>query len=273
MIVSETKAKGELSVFTEGIWRFYDPDTQLTLVPDGTFNILVINDRGKIGDRDLNRGVYFIPVLNESISITANCPMYGLRLKIFSLHNLIQCNNLPISKTREIFKIDLSNQLANYVHQGTHKAESLQEAMYTLENLNYELIHKHYKVNPVLRDKVNYILDRRGDFKVNEMAATFNVSRQALHKTFQTALGIGPKELGSIWRVNYYLWKLNKEDSFTSCAFDAGYYDQAHSIKDFQSKFGDSPRNFLSNNADMVNYIHFTIQNRFNNFYDPDLIV
>lgn len=270
MTTFETKAKGELSIFTEGIWRHSNPQESLVLIPDGTFNVVVINQNSLINDIPVARGVYFIPVLTSSVRVFSQVPVYGLRLKIFSLHNLIQCNDIWVKQTREVFKIPLSQQLANYVYTGTKDADHLVDCCRILENLNYELLHKNYEVNPSLRDRVNYILDRKGDVLINEMCATFDISRQGLHKSFKNTLGIGPKDLSSIWRLNNYMWRLQYEDNFTSCAYDAGFYDQAHCIKEFQSKIGASPKRFISDNTNSVSYIHQTIEKRFSNFYDPE---
>ncbi len=243
----------------------------MMLFPDGTFNVVVINQPAMIDGQQVGQGVYFVPVLSRSVLIQSPAPIYGLRLKIFSLHNLIQCNNIPIQQTREVFKLSLSQQLAEHTYKRTVNAESLREALRTLENLNYELLHKNYVVNPALRDRVNYILDRKGNIQINEMCEAFEISRQGLHKSFKNTLGIGPKELGAIWRLNHYMWRLQYEDNLAACAYDAGFYDQAHSIKEFQSKLGLSPTKFITHNPDTVSYVHHTIEKRFTNFYDPEL--
>ncbi|CAG5081983.1 helix-turn-helix transcriptional regulator [Parvicella tangerina] len=270
MATFETKAKGELSIFTEGIWRHHHQEQNLMLIPDGTFNVVVINHEALIDNEPVGRGVYFIPVLTRAVMISSDQPIYGLRLKIFSLHNLIQCNNIDVRQTRDVFKISIAQQLSDYVFNGTKDAEHLSECDRVLENLNYELLHKNYQVNPSLRDRVNYILDRKGNIQIQEMCREFEISRQGLHKSFKNSLGVGPKELSSIWRLNHYLWRLQHEDNFTSCAFDAGFYDQVHCIKEFQSKLGLSPRKFTYLNITSVPYIHSTIEKRFTNFYDPD---
>jgi AraC-like DNA-binding protein len=271
MATKETKAKGELSVFTEVIWRHDDLANNLVLVPDGTFNILVANHPWHVGDKFRPAGIYFIPVLDRSMVVRSGFPLYGLRLKIFSLHNLIQCNAIPVKQTKEIFRLELPTALEEQVFRETNEAQSLDECLFTLENLNYELIYKNYKVNALMRDRVNYILDRKGDVQIKEMCAHFGVSRQALHKSFKQALGISPKDLSSIWRLNHFIWKLRYEANLTACAYDVGYYDQAHSIKEFQSKYALSPTAFLKEKLTTFAYVNDTIERRFTNFYDPEL--
>lgn len=267
----EAKAKGELSVFTEGIWRYQDACGDLLLIPDGTFNIVVVNDKVIIDNCALDKGVYFIPVLTRSIRIKSKSPVYGLRLKIFSLHNLVRCNNIQIAQTRHVFKFELSDYFMDYLWEGIAKAQTISDCLQVMEELNYELIYKSYEVNPNLRDRVNYILDRKGNIKINEMCEAFGVSRQGLHKSFKSTLGIGPKELSAIWKLNHYMWRFQFEDRFTSCAYDAGYYDQAHSIKEFQSKLGVTPSHFVTDPMSTMSYIQHTIEKRFTNYYDPDL--
>ncbi|MCB9195257.1 MAG: helix-turn-helix transcriptional regulator [Flavobacteriales bacterium] len=270
MKIQENKVKGELSVFTESFWRYHDPVNELVLIPDGTFNVLVISNEAKIGKEKVGRGVYFIPVLSNSIVVSSQDPIHGLRLKIFSLINLIQCNHIRIEQTRSIFKMDLSAYLINYVTKEISISSTLKDCLNALKELNYELIHKCYSINPNLRDRVNYILDRKGDIRITEMCESFNVSRQGLHKSFKSSLGLGPKELSDIWKLNNYFWLMSQQDNYTISAYDAGYYDQAHSIKQFQSKMGISPARFVRSNENSINYIHSTIERRFSNYYDPD---
>lgn len=271
MLTNETKAKGELSIFTEVIWSHNDISS-LMLVPDGTFNILIVNYPCVIDGHEADRGIYFIPVLKRTVTIKTDLPVYGLRLKIFSLHNLIQCNNIPVEMTKEIFKLDLPENLSKMVHSRTSEASGLSQCLSTLENLNYELIHKNYEVNLLMRDRVNYILDRKGDVQVKEMCEHFGISRQALHKSFKNTIGIGPKDLGTIWRLNHFIWKLKSEDKLSDSAYDVGYYDQAHSIKEFQSKYAINPSMFIKEQWTTYAYINATIEKRFTNFYDPDLL-
>ena len=50
------------------------------------------------------------------------------------------------------------------------------------------MLNKRFQVNLSLRDKVNYILDLKGQIKIGDMAKEFGVSRQALHKSFKQNL-------------------------------------------------------------------------------------
>lgn len=269
--MQENKVKGELSVFTESFWRYEDPAKELVLIPDGTFNVLVILKEAIIGTKAVNRGVYFVPVLTTALSIKSSAAIYGIRLKIFSLINLIQCQDINIESTRSVFKLPVSAYLLDFIIKEITRSNQLEEGLAALKELNYELIYKCYSVNPNLRDRVNYILDRKGDVRINEMCDSFNVSRQGLHKSFKTTLGLGPKELSAIWKLNNYFWIMMQEDNFTASAYDAGYYDQAHSIKEFQSKIGFSPAKFVKSNQEAINYIQATIEKRFTNYYDPEL--
>ena len=73
-----------------------------------------------------------------------------------------------------------------------------------MDDFSFELLNKSFELNSSLRDKVNYILDRRGNIKIAELCEEFAISRQALHKHFKTYLGISPKELATTWRLNHF---------------------------------------------------------------------
>ena len=126
-------------------------------------------------------------------------------------------------------------------------------------------------VNLDLRDKVNYILDSKGQIRVEQMAKEFGVSRQALHKNFKQNLLITPKELAAIWQLNHFFTLADQSnDSLTGLAIDAGYYDQAHFINSFKLKFGMSPKQFIKANEQVFNFAKDSMSKRFNNYYDPE---
>src|SRR5690606_20593197 len=71
------------------------------------------------------------------------------------------------------------------------------------ENLAFDLLNHSFSINENLRYKVNYILNRKGDIRIETLCAELGISRQALHKSFKDGLGIGPKDLAKTWRLNH----------------------------------------------------------------------
>ncbi|OSZ77849.1 AraC family transcriptional regulator [Chitinophagaceae bacterium IBVUCB2] len=102
----------------------------------------------------------------------------------------------------------------------------------------------------ITKSCVEAILQSQGQLSVLELADKMNVNRRNLERKFTTAIGMSPKQLSRAVRLQAAI-KMLQENSFTnltSLAYENGYYDQAHFIKDFKEFTGISPRHFFNGN-------------------------
>jgi AraC-like DNA-binding protein len=79
-------------------------------------------------------------------------------------------------------------------------------------------------------------------FDLSRLAAEFNLSERYIQKLFLNYVGITPKSFFSVQRFNKSLGLVRKANtSLTNIAYECGYYDQAHFIKEFKSYTGLTP--------------------------------
>jgi transcriptional regulator GlxA family with amidase domain len=73
--------------------------------------------------------------------------------------------------------------------------------------------------------------------------------RRQLERKFKKHIGVSPKQLGKVIRLQTALKMLLNEEteSLTHIAYESEYYDQAHFIKDFKEFTGTNPKDFLGN--------------------------
>ncbi|MBO9615529.1 MAG: AraC family transcriptional regulator [Dyadobacter sp.] len=83
---------------------------------------------------------------------------------------------------------------------------------------------------------------------IGRTAGTFGITTRYLHKLVYQHTGLSPKSFDKIHRFKTSL-KLIGENKLplTSIAYDAGYFDQSHFIRDFKSFTGLTPSAYLSN--------------------------
>jgi len=139
------------------------------------------------------------------------------------------------------------------------------------EHLMLNIARENLSVDPVLRDQVNYILDRKGIIRVNDMYREFSISKVGLRNNFINKIGLTPKKVSRIWRLNYFLYlQQNASDqNFTQLGLEAGFYDQAHFIKEFKAFFHCSPKHFFNNDHHLLKISQEAIAKRLFNIYDP----
>lgn len=124
--------------------------------------------------------------------------------------------------------------------------------------LRIELIEQFLKVrfesttvaDSIVKDAVSTIIIGQGMQKINELSIENAVSRRTLERRFTDNVGLNLKQLSKIIRLKTAVHKMiNKEYStLTELAYDNGYYDQAHFIKDFKTYTGFTPKDFFESN-------------------------
>jgi AraC-like DNA-binding protein len=83
---------------------------------------------------------------------------------------------------------------------------------------------------------------------INLVASQHGISPRYLHKLVYQYTGLSPKLLNRINRFQNSLKFITKnEESLTSIAYECGYFDQSHFIRDFKSFTGVTPSDYLVN--------------------------
>ncbi len=103
-------------------------------------------------------------------------------------------------------------------------------------------------VDRVAKSCVEVIFQSQGQLGMAELAGKLNINRRNMERKFTTAIGLSPKQLSRVARLQTAL-KLLEQKKFTNLtalAYESGYYDQAHFIRDFKEFAGISPKSFYS---------------------------
>ena len=97
----------------------------------------------------------------------------------------------------------------------------------------------------VLYRRATSVIDNcGGQVQVQEVADLLGVSRRTLERHFMEVLGFPPKQFIRLIRFQKAMGLLKHNDTcknLAHIAYDSGYSDQAHFIRDFRSLSGESP--------------------------------
>ena len=96
--------------------------------------------------------------------------------------------------------------------------------------------------------EVAYVLERlrttRGAARVETLAGEVGWSRRHLAARFRDTVGLPPKAVGRLFRVEHAAQRLRAGDRLADIAYGAGYADQAHFNRDFRELVGCTPSEF-----------------------------
>jgi AraC-like DNA-binding protein len=121
------------------------------------------------------------------------------------------------------------------------------------EHFFLKLLSEQHTVQRTVALCVDAMLKVNGSLSVKEISSRLDINRRQLERLFSEKIGLSPKQLSKIVRLQSALkLMLNEENTrLTSVAYDTDYYDQAHFNKDFKEFTGLTPKKFFSENLKM----------------------
>ena len=257
----------EWSTMVEAYWRVERADG-LLIPPDGTVNVICTGDELHLDGFDrksFHPGIILTPPMNRAMILTSKKPVVGMRFKPFAIRRLKDwLQNEPKQITASQCKPCTSLMLA-----AEGESEKPIESFVPLFEEMGRVMTGGPSVQLKDRMRLNYVLIRRGLFKMSQMEKRFGMKRQSITRFFKRNFNHSTKELGSIWQMNSFLSLLETKKDTLGALLDAGYYDQAHGIKYCKKYLGATPARVLED-KDRFSYALQTCKSRLKKKYLPN---
>jgi AraC-like DNA-binding protein len=127
-----------------------------------------------------------------------------------------------------------------------------------------------YNTDALVEAGVQRILCNDGRLSSGALLEGMNISERQLERRFQAKVGLSPKQLARIIRFQkiFAAYERNPLGSWISLAYECGYYDQAHLIRDFKEFSGQNPSSYFQQASDFSHY--FTGRHRMSEFSKTD---
>jgi len=150
---------------------------------------------------------------------------------------------------------EFNNQVVDYRDVAGKSVNTLHEQLQTAKTSAERIgMIEAYLLNQLAasrksQDKIAIVHDimrelGREDFfeKIDTVAARYGISSRYLQKLFLQYTGLTPKLYSKIHRFQHSLRLVTKKGSpLTSIAYDCGYFDQSHFIREFKAFTGTTP--------------------------------
>jgi AraC-like DNA-binding protein len=136
------------------------------------------------------------------------------------------------------------------LEQEVMSASDNQQRIKLIEAFLLSRLNDQHSADTIIKSCIDAIFHSQGQLSVLQLAGTVNVNRRSVERKFIAAIGMSPKQLSRVVRLQAAMKMLEHKDftSLTSLAYENGYYDQAHFIKDFKEFTGTSPKSFFADN-------------------------
>jgi len=109
------------------------------------------------------------------------------------------------------------------------------------------LLSRLYDAKPdlLIQYAIRQIRLAKGAIRIKDLVNTLPVSHDPFEKRFRKQTGSSPKQFSSIVRLRNLIESHDPSANLTETALSAGYFDQAHFIKDFRIFTGQTPHEFF----------------------------
>lgn len=166
--------------------------------------------------------------------------------------------DFPVSDLTGIF-VELSKiwKDSSILEEKMSRCQNNEERIQVIENF----LESHLKNNldtEAMERCVNEIIRSDGMISIEKLAADLKIGQRHLERKFLSSVGLSLKLFSRIIRFNNALQLIENKDfkSFTNVAYNGGFYDQAHFIKDFKYFTGLNPKKYFSENLEMAKYFN-----------------
>ncbi|WP_027067508.1 helix-turn-helix domain-containing protein [Maribacter sp. Hel_I_7] len=129
------------------------------------------------------------------------------------------------------------------------QATDTKQRIEIIENFLLEKLKDKITIDNIVKQTVEALLSSNGTESITTILKEDLSKRRQLERNFKKQIGISPKQLGKVIRLQTALKMLlnKKKDNLTNIAYESEYFDQAHFIKDFKEFTGINPKEFLGN--------------------------
>lgn len=145
---------------------------------------------------------------------------------------------------------DLANALADTEH--------LQERIRLLDAYFLQQIDECIPPDPMIIQSIQHILMQKGMLTIESLTAALAVGERTLERKFKLHVGLSPKRFADIVRLNLSIkrmHRLKESRQLTGIAYDSGYFDQAHFIKEFKKYTGITPHQYHATHPLALNFL------------------
>jgi hypothetical protein len=231
------------------------PDVQPQLIlPDGCIDIIFVlgedikrytsGDNFIIQPREMVLGQITEPFYVEP---TGHVNSFAVRFYPYGFANFVQVPINELANRETLIALLFGEEIATQLTQKIKQATDTVHRIAILERFLLERLNDQTTVDNIVKNTIDTILLTRGAEAINSILGDDLSKRRQLERKFVRQIGISPKQLGKVIRLQTVLKMLlnNQSESLTAIAYESDYYDQAHFIKDFKDFTGITPKDFL----------------------------
>ncbi|PMJ99494.1 helix-turn-helix domain-containing protein [Vibrio sp. 10N.261.55.A7] len=240
-------------------WTLEVPKTEETqrqrIIPDGTIEMAFIlgddikrytsEDRFIIQPRAMVLGHTTDPFYIEP---TGSVNTFAIRFYPYGFAHFVHAPIKALANTETPLVELFEEKEVRKLEQDIIHAADAQQRIEIIESFLLSKLNEKATLDSVVKSTIETLFETKGSTSISKILNDDLSKRRQLERKFVKQIGVSPKQLGKLIRLQSALKvMLNEDESLTDVAYQNDYYDQSHFIKDFKEFTGVSPKEFLGN--------------------------
>jgi hypothetical protein len=184
---------------------------------------------------------------------------FAVRFYPYGFSNFVSAPIADLANKETPLALLFGEQSSKALVENIVRATNTPERIGIVEKFLLEKLTDQTTIDHIVKRTINTILSTSGNAAINTILKDDLSKRRQLERKFVKQIGISPKQLGKVIRLQSALkMLLNQEsESLTEIAYESNYYDQAHFIKDFKEFTGTTPKAFLEDDKMMLSSLFY----------------
>jgi hypothetical protein len=236
------------------------------IIPDGCIDmIFILGDDVKrytsenefiIQPREMVLGQITEPFYVEP---TGQVNSFAVRFYPFGFANFVTTPINTLANKETPVAVLLGEETARQLSGKIIRATDTEHRIKILERFLLGRLNENSTIDNIVRNTIDTMLVTNGSTAINSILGKDISKRRQLERKFVKQIGISPKQLGKVIRLQAALKMMLNEpsESLTAVAYESDYYDQAHFIKDFKEFTGTTPKEFLGDDKMILSSIFY----------------
>jgi len=231
----------------EILWVYSDHSRVQLLLPETTLT-LVLRQSGAASLRNHSLPNTIVSGLQKRTRMVEHAPgssMVIIRLTEVGAPAILHDRaDLLYNQTVPLDDV-LPRQQIDHIQSVLADTREISQQIQPVERFLISRIPAQNEISPQIEAAAAMIRNSHGRASIRAIARHAAMSQSALERHFRAAVGATPKKLSRLARLQHVcrLWDTGK--SLTDIAFEAGYCDQPHMVRDFRLFTGASPEEFF----------------------------
>jgi hypothetical protein len=251
--------------WTLEIPRMKDVQRQLIL-PDGCIDMIFIlgddvkrytsEDKFIIQPREMVLGqitdTFYVEPTGYVNSFAVRFYPFGFANFVITPINALANKETPIADL-------LGEEIAEQLSLAIQEAKDTEQRIAILQTFLLGRLSDESTIDNIVKSTIDTLLETKGSAGINTILGGDLSKRRQLERKFMKQIGISPKQLGKVIRLQAALKMLlnQQSESLTEIAYENDFYDQAHFIKDFKEFTGKAPKEFLGDDKMILSSLFY----------------